>query len=439
VTGRRLTASEASALLDARLSRPAQDRLEAAVVLEAWGGVSGDDAFTIAESATRMPARSDGRVRRRVVDGDAAASAVAEFLPLTLAILAIAAWTGPLTDEFGVSVVERALLVALPGTLSIQWLLRGRHFADRRGVGSLPHDVWVLAAGLAALAVLPFLGVSGEWALGGLLVAAWVAGTVLARCGLGFVYAGLVGVAALMLAAGHSAIRVLTTTDLALVALVVLAVSPARQGAEAPLAWRRIVAPFLLGAGLGAALVLDPSIGWGIHGSAPAFALLPSAVGSFWASHRLSRLGAVIPLSLDGAPVAESDRGSLASPGMRLFVGAVARMAVCIALLSLALFSVQAWLEQPSVAPVLVGVFAAVSLLFLLIGLLDALGSRRFGLVAVAATLAVESSLPYLHPASYPGEAALLAASAGIVMALGPLLYQLFRSGRMLSTVLWIR
>jgi hypothetical protein len=435
----RLGPGDMSALLDARLSRPPQDRLEAAVVLEAWGGVTGDDAFTVGESVLLGGSASQQNGRRRLPEHDVKASAVAEFLPLTLAIVAIASWTGPLTSEFGVSVVERALLVALPATLAIQWLLRGRHFGDRRGVGSLAREVEALAAGLAVLALLPFLGVPDAWALGGLLVAAWVAGTVLARCGLGLVYAALVTVSALTLAGGHSAVSVLAPTDLALVALVVLFVAPGRPGADTPIPWRRVAAPFLLGAGLGAALVLDPSIGWGIHGAAPAFALFPSAVGSFWAGHRLSRLGAVIPRALDGAPVDESDRGSLAGPGILLLLGALARMMLATAVLSFGLFAIQAWLGQPSVAPVLVAVFAAVSLLFLFVGLLDALGYRRPALAAVAATLAVETALPHLVPPSYPGEAALLAACAGSLLAAGPLLFQLFRSGRMLGTLLWIR
>ena len=434
-----LTRDEVSALLEARLGRQPQDGLEAAVVLEAWGGVTAERAFEVAESESAATLRGGPRNRPRRERLEARESPTAELVPLLLAILAIAAWTGPLTSELGVETVERALLVALPAALAAQWFLRGRHFAGPRGLGSLSEDAGPLAIGLVVLSCLPLLGVPDVWWLGGLLVAAWVAGTVLSRAGLGLVYAGLVTLASLALAGGLPAAWVLAPTDLVLVGLLVLAVNAAPASREGALSSRRAIAGLLLGAGIGGTLVLDPSIGWGIHGAAPALALLPATVGTFWAGRHLSRVGIVIPAALDGAPLGQSDRGSLASPALLLFFEALARMAAATMVLSAALVTGQAWFGWPTVAPALFWAFAFLSLFAFLVGLLDTFGARAAALGAVAVALVLEIGMAQLHAPAFPGEAALLAGLAGCVPAGAPLVYMLSRPGRMLATVLWIR
>ena len=96
-------AAAAGGMVRARLGRPPQDLLEAVVVLEAWGGVPTVGAFGVGsaviapDAAPAAPARAPLR-RRRTASRE---SVVAESVALLVAILAIAAWAGPLSRELG--------------------------------------------------------------------------------------------------------------------------------------------------------------------------------------------------------------------------------------------------------------------------------------------------------------------------------------------------
>jgi hypothetical protein len=50
---RQISGAYARALVEARLGRPSQDVIEAAVVLEAWGGLAAQDALAAASDALR--------------------------------------------------------------------------------------------------------------------------------------------------------------------------------------------------------------------------------------------------------------------------------------------------------------------------------------------------------------------------------------------------
>ena len=56
----------------------------------------------------------------------------------------------------------------------------------------------------------------------------------------------------------------------------------------------------LLGGLIGVLLVADPTLGWGVHGAHPAFALLPSVIGSFWGGYYLWNFYDAIPRELRG-------------------------------------------------------------------------------------------------------------------------------------------
>ena len=73
------------------------------------------------------------------------------------------------------------------------------------------------------------------------------------------------------------------------------------DGAVVPGRWSRTAGAALTGAGLGALLVGDPTVGW-TAGAVPALALLPSAAGGLWAGHYLWRLADAFPRALSGVP-----------------------------------------------------------------------------------------------------------------------------------------
>jgi hypothetical protein len=51
----KITPPQARALIDAQLGRPPQDALEAAVVLEAWGGLASSSSLTLADATLAVP------------------------------------------------------------------------------------------------------------------------------------------------------------------------------------------------------------------------------------------------------------------------------------------------------------------------------------------------------------------------------------------------
>ena len=170
----RVDGDEAADIVRARLGRPAQDVLEAAVVLEAWGGVPTATALGLGPGILQghPQPHAPGR-RRRPGEADQRESVLAEGGALLMAILAIAAWAGPLGRQLGSAVFERALLVALPTTLALQWVLRSRYLSRRAGLRWLADDAAALCLGAivveVALLLLPHAG-----AIAALLVAIWV-------------------------------------------------------------------------------------------------------------------------------------------------------------------------------------------------------------------------------------------------------------------------
>ena len=91
-------------------------------------------------------------------------------------------------------------------------------------------------------------------------------------------------------------------------------------------AMRRAVLAGLIGGFIGALLVADPSLGWGVHGLHPAIALLPSAIGSFWGGYYLWNFYDAVPRGLRGVPLKGASRIALSDPAMSIFVGGIARL-----------------------------------------------------------------------------------------------------------------
>ena len=134
-------------LVEARLGRPPQDMLEAAVVLEAWAGVPAR------ARARRGARRSWRRTRRRPRRAAGPLPApperegfASEAVSFVLAVLAIACWAAPLAAALGTEVVRHGLLVALPLTLALQWGLRSRYLGRPQGLAHLRRHGRELAA-----------------------------------------------------------------------------------------------------------------------------------------------------------------------------------------------------------------------------------------------------------------------------------------------------
>lgn len=428
----------AGAVIQARLGRPAQDALEAAVVLEAWGGLPAAKALRIGHGV-RMPAVRTADPRRwGADDGEGREGVLAEGVALLMAILAVAAWAGPLSDALGDSVFEHALRVALPVTLALQWAIRSRYLSRRAGLNCLAEDwfgLFVTAAlVLGGLAMLPEFG-----PVAALLVAVWVGGTILARRGWGIAYGGLLIVEAVGLELGlsaHGSLAVLAAVTL--IADVVAIVTASGIAIAPPGRLDRALAAGLIGGLLGVLLIGDPSLGWGIHGAFPALALVPSVVGSFWGGYHLWQFHEEIPRGLVGVELSRASAPMARGPAGDIVLAALVRLLGATLVLSLLVQIAAQWTDGTDAASLFVA-FACAALVCLFVSLHESLGYVRWALLCAAASVAVELLVGHVFGAPVPGAGLIAGGLVGTLLALAPLVGLLRRPGRVLATTLWIQ
>jgi hypothetical protein len=388
VSASELTGDRAGAIVGARLGRPPQDVLEAAVVLEAWGGVGSEAALGL-DPAAVLPAHAQPAAAAQRWDAEedeGRESIVAESVALLVAIVAVATWAGPLSRAFGATTLEHALHLALPLTLGLQWTVRSRYLGRPSGLRCLAEERGrVLLAALAValpLALVPHVG-----PLADVLVVIWVGGTLLARRGWGLAYAALVAGEALALGAHVPAAASLLGLAAAVCAAGVVAVATARGPApEAPGRARRALAAGAIGALLGALLVGDQSLGWGVHGAFPGLALVPSVIGSLWGGYHLWQLHAAVPRGLRGVPLAQASGRIPEGPATQILLGALARLAGVTTALSLLVLAAAPW-TQGTDRPGLFLAFGAAALVCLLVSLHESLGYPRWAFTVAAASL----------------------------------------------------
>ncbi len=433
------TGGEVGGIVDARLGRPPQDLLEAAVVLEAWGGVPSETALALDPAV--LPARAEpasAAPRWDAEEDEGRASVVAEGVALLVAIVAVATWAGPLSRAFGAVTLEHALRVALPLTLGLQWTVRSRYLGRPSGLRCLAEERGrVLLATVAlvlALGLVPHIG-----PLATVLVLIWVGGTLLARRGWGLAYAALVAGEAFALGAHAPAARSLLGLAGAVTVACALAVATTRGPArEVPGRLRRALAAGAIGVLLGGLLVGDQSLGWGVHGAFPGLALVPSVIGSLWGGYHLWQFHAAVPRGLRGVPLAQAGGRIPRGPATQILLGALVRFVGATVPLSLLVLAAGARTQGTDRAGLFVAFgFAALACLF--VSLHESLGYVRWAFVVAAVSLAVELAIDRWVHAPLPGLALSVAGAVGTLLALAPLVGRLRSPGRMLATALWIR
>jgi hypothetical protein len=428
-----MTAERARAVVEARLGRPAQDKLEAAVVLEAWGGLRAADAL---ERAPEVIRRADAPAAAQPDRSDSQAgiaSSAAEGISLILAVLAVAAWAAPVSAHLGAAVWDGAVRLALPITLALQWIIWSRHLRGGDGLGSLKHEGPVgIAALLLVEAILFALGPTG--AVAGTLVAIWVGGTVLVDRGWVIWYLLQLTVIGVALTVGADPLVLLGIGALATLAAVGAALATSTSPGQRPAGWGRALVAGAIGAGLGALLVADHTIGWGFRGALPALALIPSTVGGFWGGRYLSRIHVNLASALRGVPAARADECA-GGPGLTILAGAVLRLVALTAALSGLCVLVAPAMSGTVATSLFVG-FGCLALATLVVSLLVSLGRLGWALFAVA--VAVGCELLLLPVTSAAGSGLVLGATIAVVLSVPPIVMALLRPGRALATAVWI-
>ena len=429
----------AEAVLDARLGRPARDVLEATIVLEAWTGRPAQRAMASARRLVRLDGPTPGAISDLdPFDDSTHHSVVAEGVTLVLLILSVAAWAAPIRRQLGPNVLSDAIRVALPIAVALQWGLRSRYLSRPEGLECLRRDgvsvfLWCLLVDLPLLLFQPWGPVAA------MLVPVWVGGTVITMRGWGLLYAGVLVAGTVAMDRAVDPYVVLGSLAAITLLICLAAVGSVSQRTDARSgAMRRAILAGLIGGFIGALLVADPSLGWGVHGLHPAIALLPSAIGSFWGGYYLWNFYDAVPRGLRGVPLKGASRVAMSDPAMSIFLGGMLRLLSATIVLSGVVVALGRWTNGTDDLSVFVA-FGLVGLVCLLVGLLEAFALHRAALIAVSAALATELTWrSVVHP-QVAGGALIAGAAVGVMLTLPVLVVRLARSGGVLATTLWIQ
>ena len=326
----------AKAVVEARLGREARDVLEATVVLEAWTGTPANTAMSAARDLVNL----DGPPPRAISNMDPFASGeqssvLAEGLTLVLLIVSIAAWANPIGRALGPDALPRAIRVALPIAVAMQWGLRSRYLGRPQGMALLARDGLGFWAILLAVIDAPLIFLSPWGPIAAMLIPIWVGGAILTRRGWGPIYAAVLVVGTVALSEKLDPYVMLGSLTAITLLMCVAAVRTRRQRIDARAgSVRRAVTASLIGGLIGLLLVGDPSLGWGVHGTYPAVALIPSVIGSYWGGYYLWNFYDAVPRGLRGTSLKRAGGVALSDPAMSIFVGAMLRLLIATVVLS---------------------------------------------------------------------------------------------------------
>jgi hypothetical protein len=433
------------AVLEARLGRRARDVLEATVVLEAWTGRPARSAMNAARGLVSI----DGPPLRALSSSDPFAdsersSVIAEGLTLVLLIISIAAWAAPIRTQLGPNVLAHAIRFALPLAIAFQWGIRSRYLGRPQGLACLARDgLWIWALLLVVIDA-PLALIAGWGPVAAMLVPIFVGGTVLTRRGWGLIYAGVLILGTVAMGQGANPDAVLGALTTITLTMCVVAVGSSRRTRVDDRAGTvdRALTAALIGGAMGVLLVADPTVSFGVHGSYPAIALLPSVIGCYWGGYYLWNFFDAVPRGMRGVALERAGKVALSDPAMSIFVGAMVRLVIAETVLSgfvIGLNAVFGGLFRGSDAITVFVAFGSIGTLSMLIGLLESFALQWAALTAALAALAAELVWPVIVHSGTPGLAMAVGATVGVALTLPALVGRLAHSGGTLATTLWIQ
>lgn len=432
---------ELTEVLGTRLGRAPHDRLEAAVVLEAWGGLPAEEALAAAAAvASRTDAYPDASHGAAVaVPLDTAPpdrSLVMGDVGFVVGVLFVGFWISSLTGTFGVLAVDRAWRVALPFGLGAQWFLRRRYLAGPDGLGRLRREPGVLALFLACLVPMALVNPGGRLAVE--LTCIWVGGFVLTRRGWGLQYGVALVAGALVLHAGIPAKVIVAGAAVVAVVGGAVAVGTSPLSDRRPGPWRRALPAGLVGAGMGLLLVVEPRFFWAARGVVPALTVVPSLVGSLWGGLHMTRLWDVLPQVLVGTSVRRRGQTRIGALTSRLLVQSLLRLAVgSAALSSLVLGYLVVTGQSRRIMSTLLLAHAVLAAAGLTVALLEAFGRWAWALTAAFGGVTVALLVELATPGELaPGVLILVGAVVCSILSTPPLVSLLREPDRTIAAAL---
>lgn len=395
----------------ARLGRRPVDALEAAVTLEAWGGVEAPRSLALGPAIVEVT-RGRSRQWRKPLLARGQDAVVedppdrAQIIGAVAALLAVALWIAALPGFRGESMGSLAL-EAMPTGLGVQWFLQSRYLAGadvgRLRAVDLPSTLFVLAA--VAVAWIVGGDVGGPSAA---LVVVWSTGMIMTVRGWGLPAAGVFLVAGLAgLLGSPVSVNVAAVVDLCVLGAGVAVVTAPRTK-RPPGEWGPVTVATVVGILMGLLVVVGLSARAVdvLSGASPA--LLAVILGAMWGSFHLNKLW-VVTLS---SPI--DQRGEVPGHSLHRRVAAVIQGAIArvlgVGVVSLPVGLALSWSDQGVKALVPLTAFVSAMLVVVLCSLMAgfarvhwAAGALAAGCLAAAGTRA----------------AGLDATSVGLALAIG--------------------
>lgn len=379
----RIGAGQARARVEAHLGRPPQDALEAAIVLEAWGGLRASSALELGAAVVDESVRAGGGGSPQAAPAPPAVSPPPHGVALATALLATVTWTTPLMHTFGIATFQRAWHIALPASLGAQWLLQRR----LQGVLTLPRTVKAAGGLLGAIALvvaaLGILGSAGLVAAG--LGLAWLSVLVVVQRGWGYAYAGVLAACGVAMRLGLSGfgdivlMLVVSTVGLAAGALTM----PAELKRPAP--WPLALLAGVAGAIVGMLLTLGARGPFAVNPDLAVLALMPALVGTLWSARYLNRLWELSGQPLLGAASQTGPVRRTAPLARGILLGAFLRLCTGVVVLSLTVVAAAVLMRGDlHVVASLLGVTSGLALVSLLVSLQEAFGRQGWAVLTAA-------------------------------------------------------
>jgi hypothetical protein len=327
---------QALALVEARLGRPPRDGLEAAVVLEAWGGLRTSASLELGErvmevvSDTRVEAPREPRVRP-----PEPVNYLVEICSL-VGFVSMATWGVPLGEALANVDVDRAFKVGVPLALALQWMTRRRYFSGERKLGSFGSD----GGRFAVMFLLLLAGIAATGPTGVLIAVLeliWFSGYILAKDGKAMIYVVGLSVTTWSLYTDVPPERVLPVVAgvLALAAVFRVVrhnrIRKRKAQRNPPVVWRETIPSVVIGTALGLMMVfsvahLRPD-GWML-----AAALAPAGTGAVVAAAIMRTLWFRLDTELAIAPAWSVNQAGSRAVSRRVFCAGLGYFTTCLVL-----------------------------------------------------------------------------------------------------------
>ena len=363
-------------LVLAKLDRPPQDPLHAAVVLEAWAGQPSAKTLQDTEQmdASRIPMMGPS-LRPVPVDN---LIDIKEFTVLVTVLASVFLWLPALRDLLGADTVSTTMAWALPVALAIDRGLRVRYLATGH-VQTINPAMWALNG--VALAVLGTAWlISDAEQIGASLAIIWGYAGVLAIRKWPLAYINIVIAVASWLYFDGSVVVGLTVGAAAVLAATTAAVLTTSSEQRIPETFWITVAAAITGASAGVLLTSERDL-WTDRSWWLGAAVLLVSLSGWWASARITQLWVELPSQLASVTIDDDRRqwgGLVVSSAV---AGALSRVVLPTYVLLLALVVI-----GETGAAILVGAFAMFSVSMLLLGLVVA--TKHWFEASVASVLA---------------------------------------------------